>query len=76
MSVKPTPFVSIWMGLDGKEYRPLATSDESFPVQTEYEVTLEDDGAYFYCAVIQQVRYCNRLRDLVMKCCVLIEKCH
>ena len=28
MSVKPTPFVSIWMGVDGKEYRPLVTSDE------------------------------------------------
>ena len=35
-------------------------------MQTEYEVTLEDDGDYFYCAVIQQVRNDNRLGELCL----------
>merc|ERR1712018_744065 len=57
-SVNPTPEFSIWVGhTDREDEMLIESSNEMSKLIYEHELELDDEGAFFYCKMIQMNEY-------------------
>ena len=68
-SVNPTPEFSIWVGHSDREDEMLIESSSGMSkLIYEHELELDDEGAFFYCKMIQMVRNSTSLVDILKPC--------